>query len=125
MEGCKLHCYASGLEHLFTPLVTLATAGLRVQREQLKRPMLTSREAGMGVLSVIETKIRVSMLPASSSAVSASMPCCVARNMHAGVGCIFDCQEYLRREVPSVNSTWAVNNHKAFPWCTILSHPKP
>lgn len=63
VEGCKLHCYASGLEHLFTPLVTLATSGLRVQREQLTRPMLTGREAGMGVLSVIETKIRVSMLP--------------------------------------------------------------
>ncbi|KAL3140655.1 F-box protein skip5 [Trebouxia sp. C0010 RCD-2024] len=58
VEGCKLHCYASGLEHLFTPLVTLATSGLRVQREQLTRPMLTGREAGMGVLSVIETKIR-------------------------------------------------------------------
>ena len=59
VEGCKLQCYAGGLEHLFTPLVTLATAGLRLQREQLTRPMGTGREAGMGVLSVVETKIRV------------------------------------------------------------------
>ena len=64
VEACKLQCYAGGLEHLFTPLVTLASAGLRVQRNLLTRPMLTGREAGMGVLSVVETKIRVSQCTA-------------------------------------------------------------
>lgn len=56
VEGCKLQCHAGGLEHLFTPLVTLAAAGIK-RRQQ---PMLRSagREAGMGSLSVVETKIR-------------------------------------------------------------------
>ena len=59
VEGCKLQCHAAGLEHLFTPLVTLAAAGLT---KQLQRwPVVTGKEAGMGVLSVVETKIRVSM----------------------------------------------------------------
>lgn len=66
VEGCKLQCYAGGLEHLFTPLVTLATAGLRVQREHLTRPMVTGTDAGMGVLSVVETRIRVSLLLCAS-----------------------------------------------------------
>ena len=58
VEGCKLQCHAAGLEHLFTPLVTLAAAGLT---KQLQRwPVVTGKEAGMGVLSVVETKIRVS-----------------------------------------------------------------
>ena len=60
VEGCKLQCYAGGLEHLFTPLVTLAAAGLSKHKQA--RPVLTGREAGMGVLSVVETKIRVSPL---------------------------------------------------------------
>lgn len=67
VESCKLQCYAGGLEHLFTPLVTLATAGLTVQRKHLTRPMLTGMDAGMGVLSVIETRIRVSLLPCASA----------------------------------------------------------
>ena len=58
VEGCKLQCYAGGLEHLFTPLVTLAAAGLSKHKQAM--PVLTGREAGMGVLSVVETKIRVS-----------------------------------------------------------------
>jgi len=58
VEGCKLQCHAAGLEHLFTPLVTLAAAGLTKQLQQW--PMVTGKEAGMGVLSVVETKIRVS-----------------------------------------------------------------
>ena len=58
VEGCKLQCHAAGLEHLFTPLVTLAAAGLTKQLQQW--PTVTGKEAGMGVLSVVETKIRVS-----------------------------------------------------------------
>jgi len=61
VEGCKLQCHAAGLEHLFTPLVTLAAAGLSKQQQlQQQWPVVTGKEAGMGVLSVVETKIRVS-----------------------------------------------------------------
>lgn len=56
VEGCKLQCHAAGLEHLFTPLVTLAAAGLTKQLQHW--PVVTGKEAGMGVLSVVETKIR-------------------------------------------------------------------
>lgn len=58
VEACKLQCHAGGLEHLFTPLVTLAAADLRKHKQP--RSARTGIEAGMGVLSVIETKIRVS-----------------------------------------------------------------
>lgn len=56
VEACKLQCHAGGLEHLFTPLVTLAAADLRKHKQP--RSARTGIEAGMGVLSVIETKIR-------------------------------------------------------------------
>lgn len=82
VEGCKLQCYAGGLEHLFTPLVTLAAAGLSKHKQA--RPVLTGREAGMGVLSVVETKIRVSPL-----ALHVLHCCCV--NGDAGNTCHSGC----------------------------------
>ena len=58
VEGCKLQCHAGGLEHLYNPLVTLAAVDFRKHKKSLL-PM-SSTEVGMGVLSVVETKIRVS-----------------------------------------------------------------
>ena len=109
VESCKLQCYAGGLEHLFTPLVTLATAGLRVQREHLTRPMLTGREAGMGVLSVIETKIRVRMLPcASASALYVSRMLCCKRALNI---CLVTHWAWLLPRcgvVMHINSVWVL-----------------
>ncbi len=51
-QGCSLRCTGTGLNHLFAPLVTLATL-----------PALHGNglpaKGGAGVLTVIETKIRV------------------------------------------------------------------
>ena len=56
MQGCSLSCKGTGLNHLFSPIVTRASRS---------RPAhwLPSTEAP-GVLKVVETKIRVwSLIP--------------------------------------------------------------
>lgn len=52
MQGCNLRCTGTGLSHLFAPLVTLATLQAHHSRG-------VPAAAGAGVLTVIETKIRV------------------------------------------------------------------
>ena len=60
VDSCQLECYAGGLGHLFSPLITMAVSGL--SRQQRLQGTLRKQEAGMGVLSVTETVIRVSLV---------------------------------------------------------------
>ena len=72
IDGCRLHCLAWGLEHLFSPLVTVAACtGLADARQSMAQRSVgvASREGqgcstvpGDGVLQVVETKILVSCL---------------------------------------------------------------
>ncbi len=52
MQGCNLRCTGTGLSHLFAPLVTFATL-------QAPHSRGVPAAAGAGVLTVVETKIRV------------------------------------------------------------------
>lgn len=54
MQGCSLSCKGTGLNHLFSPIITRASRG---------RPAdWLPQAASHGILQVVETKIRVGFL---------------------------------------------------------------
>ena len=92
IDGCRLHCLAWGLEHLFSPLVTVAACtGLAdAQQSMAQRSVGVASRVGQGcstvpgdgVLQVVETKILVSCSAVGAGMLYTSGGACNAQAAH-------------------------------------------